>query len=236
MKIKLSNQKNTNKIKSLLWFYFKTEDEDELTKVILKFQKSGFPLILSKVCSLAFQYAELNHIKGFSTKTKKAGCKWAKFYLKCYPEIRVKKAKNLSIARAMAANEPNVRKWFDKYKEVCKDLGINSPEQIWSGDETGVQNVPKEQLVVGATGTPASQTVSGEQGETSTILSFVNGVGLVCPPMVIHKGQHVQQYWTNDAPVGWCIAATTKGYITKHKFHEYGIHFVCFLKTHHLLD
>ena len=111
----------------------------------------------------------------------------------------------------MAANEPNVRKWFDEYQEVLKDLGINSPEQIWSGDETGVQNVPKEQLVVGATGTPASQTVSGEQGETSTILSFVKGVGLVCPPMVIHKGQYVQQYWTNDAPVGWCIAATTKG-------------------------
>ena len=69
-------------MKSLLWFYFKTEDEDELTKVILKFQKSGFPLTLSKVCSLAFQYVKLNHIKGFSTKTKKAGCKWAKFYLK----------------------------------------------------------------------------------------------------------------------------------------------------------
>ena len=88
---------------------------------------------------------------------------------------------------------------------------------------------------MGATGTPASQTVSGEQGETSTILSFVNGVGLVCPPMVIHKGQCVQQYWTNDAPVGWCIAATTKGYITKHKFHEHGICFVGFLKTQHLL-
>ena len=115
-------------MKSLLWFYFKTEDEDELTKVILKFQKSGFPLTLSKVCSLAFQYAELNHIKGFSTNTKKAGCKWAKFDLKHYLEIRLKKAKNLSIARAMAANEPNVCKWFDKYKEVLKVLGINSPE------------------------------------------------------------------------------------------------------------
>ena len=135
----------------------------------------------------------------------------------------------------MAANEPNVCKRVDEYKEVLKDLGINSPEQIWSGDETGVQNVPKEQLVVGATGTPASQTVSGEQGGTSTILYFVNGVGLVCPPMVIHKGQCVQQYWTNDAPVGWHIAATTKGYITKHKFHEYGICFVHFLKTQHLL-
>ena len=158
-------------------------------QVIIKFQAAGFPLTMSKVCSPAFQYADLNGIKGFSTKTKKAGRKWAKFYLKRYPEIRVKKARNLSIARAMAANELNVKKWFAEYEQVLKDLGINSPEQIWSGNETGVQNVPKDQLVVGATGTPASQTVSGEQGETSTILSFVTAVGLVCPPMVIHGGQ-----------------------------------------------
>ena len=136
----------------------------------------------------------------------------------------------------MAANEPNVKKWFAEYEQVLKDLEINSPEQRWSGDETGVQNVPKEQLVVGTTGTPACQTVSGEQGKTSTILSFVNAVGLVCPPMVIHRGQRVQQYWTKDAPVGWHIAATMKGYITKHKFHEYGICFVHFLNMHNLLN
>ena len=40
----------------------------------------------------------------------------------------------------------------------------------------------------------ANQIVSGEQGETSTILTFVNGIGDVCPPMVIQKGQRVQQY------------------------------------------
>ena len=136
----------------------------------------------------------------------------------------------------MAANELNMCKWFVEYEEVLRDLGINSPELIWSGDETGVQNVPKEQLVVGVTGTLASQTVSGEQGETSTIWSFVNGVGKVCPPMVIHCGQHVQQYWMNDVPIGWHVVAMTKGYITKHKFHEFGIRFVWYLKTHGLLD
>ena len=77
----------------------------------------------------------------------------------------------------MATNEPNVHKWFDEYEQVLKDLGINSPEQIWSGDETGVQNVPKEQLVVGATGTPAKTNCEWANRErTSTILSFVNGV------------------------------------------------------------
>ena len=65
----------------------------------------------------------------------------------------------------------------------------------------------------------ANQIVSGEQGETATILTFVNGIGDVCPPMVIQKGQRVQQYWTEGSKPGVTLAATQKGYITKHKFH-----------------
>ena len=41
--------------------------------------------------------------------------------------------------------------------------------------------------------------------------------------MVIHKGERVQTQWTWDVPVGVCIAATSKGYITKQKFHELGL-------------
>ena len=88
----------------------------------------------------------------------------------------------------MAANDPNVRKWFTEYEQVLHDLHINSPEQIWSGDETGVQNVPKEEIVVCIKGKLSYQTAA-DQGETSTILTFVSGVGKVVPPMVIHKGE-----------------------------------------------
>ena len=119
---------------------------------------------------------------------------------------------------------------------MLDDLNITAPDQIWSGDETGVQNVPKEQLVVGEERTPSVIQVSGEQGETSTMLTFVNAIGLQCPPMVIHCGKHVQEYWVHDTPIGVCVAATTKGYITKAKFHEYGIRFVRFLKSHKLLN
>ena len=91
----------------------------------------------------------------------------------------------------MAANKPNVRKWFLEYKKVLNDLNINSPEQIWSGDETGVQNVPKEEVVLHVKGKKAYQTLAAVQGETSTILTFINGVGNVVPAMVIHKGECV---------------------------------------------
>ena len=146
--------------------------------------------------------------------------------------FNIQEGSKLSVTRAMAANELNVRKWFAEYEQILCDLHINSPEQIWSGDETGVQNVSKEEIVVCIKGKLSYQTVAADQGETSTILTFVSGVGRVVPPIVIHKGEQVQEPWTQDAPVGKRIATTSKGYITKQKFHEYGTQFARYLKTH----
>ena len=56
----------------------------------------------------------------------------------------------------------------------------------------GIQNVPKEEVVICVKGTKAYQTVPTDQGETSTVLTFINRVGSVISPMVIHKGMHVQ--------------------------------------------
>ena len=191
---------------------------------------------MSRVRSLAWQFAFNNGFPGIPLEKHKLGRTWARGFLKRFPKLTCWKAVNLSVARAMAANELNVRKWFMEYKKVLNDLNINSPEQIWSGDETGVQNVPKEEVVLCVKGKKAYQIVAAEQGETSTILTFINGVGNVVPPMVIYKGECVQTQWTRDVPVGVHIAATSKGYITKQKFHEYGIRFVRWLKTHRKLE
>ena len=52
--------------------YYFSGDEAKIVEVIVKFQKAGFPLMISKVRKLAWQFADMNKIKGFSTKTKKA--------------------------------------------------------------------------------------------------------------------------------------------------------------------
>ena len=78
-----------------------------------------------------------------------ASCTWAKCFLRRYPHIKVCQATNLSVARAMVVNEPNIHNWFKEYQQVINTCGIVSLEQIWSGDETGIQNVPKEEKFLG---------------------------------------------------------------------------------------
>ena len=57
----------------------------------------------------------------------------------------------------------------------------------------------------------------------------MNAIGHVCPPLIIHKGQRVQKNWAEGMLSFMKLAATSKGYITKSKFHEYGIQFVKYL-------
>ena len=136
----------------------------------------------------------------------------------------------------MSGNEPNISKWFCEYKQVLHDLGINSPEQIWPWDESGVQNIPKEKKVLAVVKKLCVCTVGADKGETTSILTFVSGVGVVVPRIIIHKGTRVQAAWLQDCLVGVRVGATSKGYITKEKFLEYGVRFIQYLRSHKLLN
>ena len=100
----------------------------------------------------------------------------------------------------MGANETVISNWFKLLKEIKDKFDILSLCQIWSGDETGVQNVPKEVKVLSCKKIITFQQVSGEQGETSMVLTFVNAAGQSVPPLIIHKGQRVQETWQLKAP------------------------------------
>ena len=142
----------------LVHVHFSVEEEKELVELILTFSHAGFPLLKKKVCSLAYQYAKENKIKGFSKK-KKVGRDFLKGFLWHNPEVRIKKVHNLSINRAMGANPEVVRKFFEQLEQVLSDLNIINPQQIWNCDESRCQDVPKEDEVIGETGVPQYCTV-----------------------------------------------------------------------------
>ena len=169
-------------------------DEDKIAQVIIKFQRAGFQITVPKLRILAWKCEHLNGINAYANnKDKKVGCTWANFFLHRYPHIRVCKAVNLSKVWAMAANEPNIKKWFKEYAEVLQKLHIESLEYIRSGNKTRVQTVHKEEFYLGEVNEPMYSTVSADQGETSTVLSFVNAVGHVCPHWSYTKDSRCRQ-------------------------------------------
>ena len=64
------------------WSFLSDEDEEQIATCICEFQAAGFPLTMSRVRSLAWQYADLNGIPGFSQDDQKAGHGWGIYFLK----------------------------------------------------------------------------------------------------------------------------------------------------------
>ena len=64
----------------------------------------------------------------------------------------------------MGTNPTAISDWFNILQEIKEKCAILSPYNIWSGDETWVQNVPREVKVLGMKKIRTFQQVSGEQG------------------------------------------------------------------------
>ena len=140
----------------------------------------------------------------------------------------MKKAENLSVARAMAMNKPQVLAWFQKFRDLTQKLGIEGlSSHLWNTDETGCQNIFKGDNVVGVVGVPTYNLTALRKGETSTALVTINAVRQTSPPMVIHKGRKIGKLWTNGAQHGTSVRASEKGSIKKtilrpwKKFHKF---------------
>ena len=215
----------------------KETDEAELVTTIKKLAQVGFPMTRKDVQEIAYAFAKAHGYKGFSENKNCAGYYWFQGFLNRHPDINIKKAENLSIARSMGMNRTQVSKWFESYEMLLTRLGVRDlPRQIWNLDETGVQNIHKADEVVASVGHQAYNLTAVERGETSTVLAVMNAFGDIPPPMVIHKGKTVGKGWKDGAPFGTVVKASASGWIDKELFLEFGEHFVKYIKSDASLD
>jgi hypothetical protein len=112
-------------------------------------------------------------------------------------------------------------------------LGVYSPRQVWNCDETGFINQPKSQKTIGRRHGINLQVVAGERGQLTTVLSFANAMGEISQPMIIMKGERVQERWKEFMPPDWEVRCSPNGWINRELFVEAGQLFLCFL---HELD
>ena len=104
---------------------FNLDDEADLAELLISFCHSRFPLSQGKIRQITWQYAEENHIKGFSHQKCKAGWKWLKGFLHRHKNLHPKKSKNIPVNCAMCANPATVNNIFDQYKKSLKIMELS---------------------------------------------------------------------------------------------------------------
>ena len=155
--------------------------------------------------------------------------------MQCWPDLKKKNAKNLSLHRASCATSHQVAKYFRLYQELLNQFNLlYKPFNIWNIDETGIPDIRKEQHVIGVKGEQCSQTVSDEKPTNTTLLTFISAGGMVMPPMLIFKGSKVDTEARDASPSGWSVRNSKTGYINSKLFAEMGEKFVAFLQEKNL--
>ena len=108
--------------------YYFVAEEDDLAQTITQFQISGFPLTINQVCQLAFQFAHVNGIPGFSETKSVAGRKWLKGFSEMPPQNNTQNSKKpLNRMFPLGANEMVISNWFNLLQDIKNKFGILSP-------------------------------------------------------------------------------------------------------------
>ncbi|RVE40996.1 hypothetical protein evm_014353, partial [Chilo suppressalis] len=201
------------------------DNEKRLVAHIQKLEKAGFPTTRQDVRRLAFEFAEkLGLENSFNKETRMAGQHWLKSFLERHPELSIRQAEGLSIARAQGLNRDEVNKMFELLLKVLteNDL-IDKPDRIYNTDETGVQMNNNPGKVIATKGAKVVNSItSSEKGETMSIIACCNAVGNYVPPVVIIKGVNKRPEFQEGLPPGANVYMNKKSaYVNSELFQKW---------------
>lgn len=181
------------------------ENETKLAQHIKKCQKHGFPMTRDDLRTVAYKFANQLGIKhSFNDDEQKAGYDWLQLFLSRHPDLSIRKAEGLSMARSLALNKEEVFSYFNLLEQVLNENELfDKPGSIFNVDETGLQLNNRPGQVIAEKGSKAVSNITfAEKGETITVVACCNAEGVFIPPVSIMKGKNKKKEFEDNMPPG----------------------------------
>lgn len=193
--------------------------EQKLVAYIIEMQELGFDLTVNHIRQIAFSLATTNNPNhSFSLDKSSAGNYWWSNFKQRYgPFLR------LPEKSSGQANFDVLAEFYKKLENalVEHDL-LESPDNIWNCDETGLMYVNKSTKIVSNVGKKyAYNRTYAEKGTTATVLACINAAGCFLSPMVIFKGVENIPELSNGCLPNSLTRISPKGWITADLFLEW---------------
>ena len=181
------------------------ENEIRLVNHIKRLETCGFAPTSRDLRMLAYSFGEKLGLEGKFNKDKRiAGYDWFRSFMQRHPNLSVRQAEGLSVARAQSLNRETVSAYFEVLKKTLVDNElIDKPGHIFNMDESGLQIINKVGKVVATKGSKeVYRLTSGEKGETVTVIACCNAEGNFLPPVCILKGVNKKAEFEDGMPAG----------------------------------
>ena len=206
---------------------FSDSDELLLRDYVIKAAKLYHGLTPRELRSLAYEFAQVKHLKVPNNWSEKAeaGVDWLSGFVKRHPSISIRKPEATSLSRMTSFNKFNVEQFFNnlgsllgKHLFQCSD--------IYNLDETGVTTVQRPAKILAPTGVKqVGGVTSGERGTLVTMCLAVSASGNMVPPMFVFPRVHFKDHFIRDGPPGCVGTAHKSGWMTEDGFLTFMEHF-----------
>ena len=201
--------------------YLSTDEEEELTSFLLQMAKIGYPNTRKQVIALVQQIVDS---KGISTVVTNG---WWERYVHRHPQITLRVAVPLSIARAMASDKDVLDRYFNMLEDCLNSNGImNKPARIFNCDETGVPLNPKSLKVVDKVGSKNPSYLTGGCKSQITVMACTCAAGYAIPPLIIFDRLSLNKAMTKGEVPGSIYGLSHNGWITREIFCQCFEHFL----------
>ena len=206
---------------------FSEDFEDELAERIIYVSNMFYGITTEKLASLAFEFAERQRIK-HPFRNRRAGPDWIAGFLRRHPEISVRKAESVSLARLEGVNRQNLRKFYNNIRGLMLENGPYPSHRIYNVDETGVAPVVESPNVLAARGhRKVGRVATAERGKLTTVIGCVSASGACIPPMLVFGARkRMDPALLSEAPDGSIGGVSDSGWVTTQLFLQWFGHFV----------
>ncbi|KAB0801683.1 hypothetical protein PPYR_03869 [Photinus pyralis] len=153
-----------------------------------------------------------------------AGYDWLNSFLRRNPELAIRRAEGVSLARAEGTTRERVADFFKLLQHIFEENSLfDKPGRIYNMDETGCQLNNNPGYVIASKGSKlVSSITSGERGETITVIACCNAEGNFLPPSCIMKGKRKKPEYEDGMPPGSFLYMSAKSaYINAEIFKDW---------------
>lgn len=145
-------------------------------------------------------------------KMKNAGRQWLRSFLERNPDVFIRQAEGLSLARAKGMSREEVGKFFKLLTKIVTENNlIDRPANIFNMDEAGIQIINKPSKLLAPEGAKDVHVLtSRERRENVTVIGRCNAEGMFLPPVLILKGVNKKQGFADGLPAGSSVQMNKK--------------------------
>jgi DDE superfamily endonuclease len=203
---------------------FNAQQETVLKEFFLECTENLHGFTLYEARKFTLEFAVYNKIPvpnaWLTGEVQLASVDWINGFRERNPELSLRKAENVSIARIKGFTKPKVTDFFKKLEKVYDKYKYGA-ESIWNFDESSLGTVPTQAAVIARMGGKnVGRVVSHERGATITFGAFVSASGKAVLPTFIMPRAKPTEEMRKGAPHDSIIACNSSGWNTKITFVE----------------